>query len=81
MSSFLQLLLLLVLTFDWNWCFFCNIMNLCNFSSFVVCCLRVFARSVRVLIVGCLQQGIGVGQAWLSIQVFIKRTSSSGELD
>ena len=43
---------------------FCNIMNLCNFSSFVVGRLRVFARSVSVLIVGCLQQGIGVGHRY-----------------
>ena len=54
-------------------------MNLWNFSSFVVCCLRVFVRSVSVLIAGCFLQGIGVGQAWLSIQVFMRRTSSSIE--
>ena len=37
--------------------------------------------SVRVLIVSWLRQGIVIGQAWLSTQVYIHRTTSSGELD
>ena len=50
---------------------------------FTLCCycLRVVAGSVRVLIVSRLRQGIVIGQAWLSTQIYIHRTTSSGELD
>ena len=54
-------------------------MNLYNISSLVIYCLSVFAGSV--LIVSWLQQGIVVGQAWLGTQVYIHRTTSSGEFD
>ena len=55
--------------------------NLCNFSPFVVYCLRVISGSVglRVLIVSWSQQGIAIGHAHLVPR--FHRTSSSADLD
>ena len=43
--------------------------------------MRVFVGSVRVFKISCLRQGTEIGQAWLSIQVYIHWTGSSGKLD
>ena len=43
--------------------------------------LRAVAGSVRDFMISCSQQVVVIGQVWLSTQVYIHRTTSSGELD